>query len=578
MKYIFVLRGHILAECGHSYKITFQMNIIRLQGEIEKRKGIYYEYDTDAIPLGEGGMGRVFKGFRVIERTGEKMPVAIKAIYENIPEHVVERARREANIQLENDNLIRMYGFVETTFQTESGGKVKVHYHVIMELLVGVTLENVMNGITCDQNGMQIPFAAEIYSQYLQNRDAAVVRIMKPILSGLMALHDKGYIHRDIDPSNIMITIDGKIKLIDFGICKQIVSLGSVDKALTATGVFMGKVNYAAPELVLGDVKNQSYTTDIYALGVLLYQLCTGHLPFTGTDQDVLSANLRDPLPMKDVRNVALKRIIRKATDKIQSKRYASVAEFRVDLEHVLTNGNKKSRKLVPLMIGFACVVVALIGVACFLFYNESEKEVAKPALRQPTCVEMYNQALSFLNQKDSIELQTKGKELLRILVEDSLFAPAKVDYYVNLLNSNNSSEVNSGFAGLCQIIQEDTLNSIALFECGLTLSKGNRFFNVPTVRQSFLNIEADLDKANDWLFKAMEIDTADYKSVYWTFNNLMEKKIAGDLPASGDKLITKLYEMFIKRAKESNDVATDIYINAIKSDTETLKAWGLLK
>lgn len=578
MKYIFVLRGHILAECGHSYKITFQMNIIRLQGEIEKRNGIYYEYDTDAIPLGEGGMGRVFKGFRVIERTGEKMPVAIKAIYENIPEHVVERARREANIQLENDNLIRMYGFVETTFQTESGGKVKVHYHVIMELLVGVTLENVMNGITCDQNGMQIPFAAEIYSQYLQNRDAAVVRIMKPILSGLMALHDKGYIHRDIDPSNIMITIDGKIKLIDFGICKQIVSLGSVDKALTATGVFMGKVNYAAPELVLGDVKNQSYTTDIYALGVLLYQLCTGHLPFTGTDQDVLSANLRDPLPMKDVRNVALKRIIRKATDKIQSKRYASVAEFRVDLEHVLTNGNKKSRKLVPLMIGFACVVVALIGVACFLFYNESEKEVAKPALRQPTCVEMYNQALSFLNQKDSIELQTKGKELLRILVEDSLFAPAKVDYYVNLLNSNNSSEVNSGFAGLCQIIQEDTLNSIALFECGLTLSKGNRFFNVPTVRQSFLNIEADLDKANDWLFKAMEIDTADYKSVYWTFNNLMEKKIAGDLPASGDKLITKLYEMFIKRAKESNDVATDIYINAIKSDTETLKAWGLLK
>lgn len=554
------------------------MNIIRLQGEIEKRKGIYYEYDTDAIPLGEGGMGRVFKGFRVIERTGEKMPVAIKAIYENIPEHVVERARREANIQLENDNLIRMYGFVETTFQTESGGKVKVHYHVIMELLVGVTLENVMNGITCDQNGMQIPFAAEIYSQYLQNRDVAVVRIMKPILSGLMALHDKGYIHRDIDPSNIMITIDGKIKLIDFGICKQIVSLGSVDKALTATGVFMGKVNYAAPELVLGDVKNQSYTTDIYALGVLLYQLCTGHLPFTGTDQDVLSANLRDPLPMKDVRNVALKRIIRKATDKIQSKRYASVAEFRVDLEHVLTNGNKKSRKLVPLMIGFACVVVALIGVACFLFYNESEKEVAKPALRQPTCVEMYNQALSFLNQKDSIELQTKGKELLRILVEDSLFAPAKVDYYVNLLNSNNSSEVNSGFAGLCQIIQEDTLNSIALFECGLTLSKGNRFFNVPTVRQSFLNIEADLDKANDWLFKAMEIDTADYKSVYWTFNNLMEKKIAGDLPASGDKLITKLYEMFIKRAKESNDVAADIYINAIKSDAETLKAWGLLK
>ena len=254
------------------------MNIIRLQGNIEKRTGIYYEYDVDSTPLGEGGMGRVFKGYRVVERTGERMPVAIKAIYENIPERVVERARREANIQLDNDNLIRMYGFVETVTQLEGDTKCKVHYHVIMELLIGVTLEDIMNGVTSDQNGMQIPFAAEIYSQYTQNRDAAVVRIMKSILSGLMALHDNGFIHRDIDPSNIMLTIDGKIKLIDFGICKQIVSLESLDKALTATGVFMGKVNYAAPELVLGDVRSQNYTTDIYALGVLLYQLCTGHL------------------------------------------------------------------------------------------------------------------------------------------------------------------------------------------------------------------------------------------------------------------------------------------------------------
>ena len=258
------------------------MNIIKLQGEAEKRKGIYYEYDVDSIPLGEGGMGRVFKGFRVVERTGERKPVAIKAIYDNIPERVVERARREAEIQLENDNLIRMYGFVETTTYYEGGSKSKVHYHVIMELLVGVTLESLINGITSDQNGMQIPFASELHTQYSQNRIVAVIQIMKSILSGVMALHDKGYIHRDIDPSNVMITIDRKIKLIDFGICKQIVSLESVDKALTTTGVFMGKVNYAAPELVLGDVKSQSYTTDIYALGVLLFQLYSGHLPFSG--------------------------------------------------------------------------------------------------------------------------------------------------------------------------------------------------------------------------------------------------------------------------------------------------------
>lgn len=553
------------------------MNIIRLQGDAEKRSGIYYEYDVDATPLGEGGMGRVFKGFRVVERTGERMPVAIKAIYDNIPERVVERARREANIQLDNDNLIRMYGFVETISHYEGGTKSKVHYHVIMELLVGVTLEDIMNGVTSDQNGMQIPFAAELYSQYTQNRNAAVIRIMKSILSGLMALHDKGYIHRDIDPSNVMVTIDGKIKLIDFGICKQIVSLESLDKALTATGVFMGKVNYAAPELVLGDVKSQSYTTDIYALGILLYQLCAGHLPFSGTDQDILSANLRSSLPMKDIKGNDFKRIIRKATEKVQSKRYASVAELRVDLERVSINKKELDLRKVVAYSSIAVIVIGLIIGGVFLIGNDSDGKTEILA-KQPTCEEIYYDALSMLNKKDSVHLQTKGKELLCSLAEDSLYFPAKMKYYVMLLNSRNPEEVQKGFTELERIALNDSTNNVALFECGLTLSKGNRFFNVPTMRQSFLNRDMDLDRANQLLYKSMKADTTDYKSVYWAFNNLMEKKIAGTLPASEDKQITALYKLFEERIDAHKDATADIYNNAIKSDGETLRAWGLLK
>ena len=499
------------------------MNIIRLQGDAEKRSGIYYEYDVDATPLGEGGMGRVFKGFRVVERTGERIPVAIKAIYDNIPERVVERARREADIQLDNDNLIRMYGFVETISHYEGGTKCKVHYHVIMELLVGVTLEDIMNGVTSDQNGMQIPFAAELYSQYTQNRNAAVVRIMKSILSGLMALHDKGYIHRDIDPSNVMVTIDGKIKLIDFGICKQIVSLESLDKALTATGVFMGKVNYAAPELVLGDVKSQSYTTDIYALGILLYQLCAGHLPFSGTDQDILSANLRSSLPMKDIKGCDFKKIIRKATEKVQSKRYASVAEMRVDLERVSINKKELDSRKIVTYVGIVAVALCLL-ICGILLFNDGSDNNSEFIVKQPTCDEIFNEAMAWISQSDSVHLQLKGKEQLRLLAEDSLYFPAKMKYYVMLLNSRNPEEVQKGFLELEQIAVSDTSNNIALFECGLTLSKGNRYFNVPTMRQSFLNRDMDLDKANQWLYKSMSADTTDYKSVYWAFNNLMEQ------------------------------------------------------
>lgn len=560
------------------------MNIVRLQGDAEKRSGIYYEYDVDATPLGEGGMGRVFKGFRVVERTGERMPVAIKAIYDNIPERVVERARREADIQLDNDNLIRMYGFVETISHYEGGTKCKVHYHVIMELLVGVTLEDIMNGVTSDQNGMQIPFAAELYCQYMQNRNVAVVRIMKSILSGLMALHDKGYIHRDIDPSNVMVTIDGKIKLIDFGICKQIVSLESLDKALTDTGVFMGKVNYAAPELVLGDVKSQSYTTDIYALGILLYQLCAGHLPFSGTDQDILSANLRSSLPMKDVRRNDFKRIIRKATEKVQSKRYASVAELRVDLERISMNGNNGNGSRIGLISGIVIAAIFIIGGIIYTF-NDTKSDIDDKAKEKlPSCEEIYCEALNLLNQRDSIHLQIQGKEKLRTLVEDSLYVPAKMKYYVLLLNSNSPLEVKKGFSELEKMAQIDTLNTTAMFECGLTLSKSNPSFNIPMIRQSHLGIEPDLSKANDLLIKVVESDTLDYKSAYWALSNLIEMKLAESngikmaLPSDVDKQIVKLYKIFVARVKNYDDITSKKYKEAISKDKQILWNWNLIK
>lgn len=555
------------------------MNIIKLQGEAEKRKGIYYEYDVDSIPLGEGGMGRVFKGFRVVERTGERKPVAIKAIYDNIPERVVERARREAEIQLDNDNLIRMYGFVETTTYNEGGSKSKVHYHVIMELLVGVTLESLINGITSDQNGMQIPFAAELHTQYSQNRIVAVIQIMKSILSGVMALHDKGFIHRDIDPSNVMITIDRKIKLIDFGICKQIVSLGSVDKALTTAGVFMGKVNYAAPELVLGDVKSQNYSTDIYALGILLFQLYTGHLPFNGTDQDILSSNLRKQLPLKEIERSDLKKIIRKATQKVQSKRYASVTEMRVDVERLSMKNVSNNKK--GIIIGFiasAAILIVLLTVVGIKFFTPKNGN-QKMSVAQPTCEQLYDEAIQWLENKDNIQLQLQGKEKLKILVEDSLYAPAKMKYYILLLNSNIPAEVNKGFCEIKKIAEEDTMNAVAMFECGLTLSKANKSFNIPTIRQSFIGIEPKLAAANMWLYKAMKIDTLDYKSVYWAFNNLMEMKLEGSYYYwNVDAKIKALHDMFEHRIGQYKDDTSDIYRKAMESDTETLKAWGIIK
>lgn len=310
------------------------MSFIYIQGEEEKRKHIHYEVDPDLPSLGEGGMGQVLKGVRVNETNGVRMDVAIKFLFEDLPAHAIERAKREASIQIHNENLVEMFGFIEIVENPESSRPVK-RYHVVSELLQGVMLFDLLNGKTTDKNGNEVPFAQELYAKYQNDRFNFAVFIVKNVLSGLMALHDKGYIHRDLDPSNIMITVDRKIKIIDFGIAKQLDSLNTQDQQLTSTGQFIGKAAYAAPELVLGDVHNQDKTTDIYAVGIMLFQFITGSMPFEGTMAELIKKQLNEKIPLKLIPYKAVRNIVAKATAKKQSERYQSATEMRVDLEHL---------------------------------------------------------------------------------------------------------------------------------------------------------------------------------------------------------------------------------------------------
>ena len=130
-----------------------------------------------------------------------------------------------------------------------------------------------------------------------------------------------------------MVTSDGCIKLIDFGIAKNLKTLGSNDKLMTTAGKFIGKAEYASPELVLGDVRNQNYTTDIYALGILFYRLLVGRLPFEGSQYEILQKQLKHKIPVGYIINKSLAKVVKKATEKLQSRRYGSIAEFRVAIE-----------------------------------------------------------------------------------------------------------------------------------------------------------------------------------------------------------------------------------------------------
>ena len=313
--------------------------IITVQGNAEKHFRIYYEYDNDSIPLGQGGMGIVYEGTcHKVDNPSEFVEVAIKKVTTSDPD-LIERAKREASIQLNHPNLVRMYGFIPNLEIDPYTRNERTNYYVAMERLTGINLDAVLNGMITDKRGQVMTKARQLQVLLASDRCGFVKTVMLPILAGVQALHDAGYIHRDIDPSNVMIMEDGSLKLIDFGIAKKVSSLGS-NSHLTQTGAIIGKPEYAAPELITGDVKLHNVTTDIYSLGIMMFQFYTGYLPFVGDRNQIMKAQMKDPIPVKDIDHKGIRSIIKKATQKNQAKRYQRVADMIADLEKISDTRN----------------------------------------------------------------------------------------------------------------------------------------------------------------------------------------------------------------------------------------------
>jgi eukaryotic-like serine/threonine-protein kinase len=196
--------------------------------------------------IGQGGMGAVYRAYQVdLDRA-----VAVKILPEELAGDptFVERFRREARAlaRIDHPNIVRVFG---------SGVSDGLCY-IVMELVEGVTLREAISQKTVDP--------------------AAALRIVPQICGALEFAHSSGVVHRDIKPENILLGEGGKVKVADFGLAK-LSSMDPGNTALTLTGSPMGTLRYMAPEQF--DGADVDHRTDIYALGVVFYELLTGRVP-----------------------------------------------------------------------------------------------------------------------------------------------------------------------------------------------------------------------------------------------------------------------------------------------------------
>ncbi len=265
--------------------------------------------------IGEGGMANVYLAYdTILDRN-----VAVKVLRGDLAtdEKFVRRFQREAlsASSLSNPNIVEVYDVGEDNGE----------YYIVMEYVEGKHLKNLLK----KRGKLTVP---------------EVIDIVLQITNGLSVAHDSYIIHRDIKPQNILILDNGLIKITDFGIA---VAMNATQ--LTQTNSVMGSVHYLPPEQASG--KGATLQSDIYSIGILMYELLTGKLPFKGDNAvEIALKHLKEPMPsirdeIPDIPQ-SVENIILKATAKNPKNRYADAREMHEDLKTCLDESRANELKI----------------------------------------------------------------------------------------------------------------------------------------------------------------------------------------------------------------------------------------
>jgi serine/threonine protein kinase/Tfp pilus assembly protein PilF len=366
--------------------------------------------------LGKGGMGRVFR----VEDTKLKQEVALKLIKPEIAKDkkTVERFRNELKTarMIAHKNVCRMF---------DLGESAAAHF-ITMEYVRGEDLKSLIRKMGQLSSGQAISIA-------------------KQVCDGLIEAHSLGVVHRDLKPQNIMIDSEGKARIMDFGIARSLEA-----KGITGAGVMIGTPEYMSPEQVEG--KETDQRSDIYSLGVILYEMVTGRVPFEGDTALSIamkhkSEEPKDPREYNAQVSEDLSQIILRCLKKEKDKRYQSAGELRKDLEN-MESGIPTTERVIPerkpltsreITVQFnlkkllipALTVIAIVIIGVFLWKPWKSVKTLTPSLSEkPSLAVLYfenntgDKELDYLRHglAGLITTDLSQSKYIRVLSEDLVY------------------------------------------------------------------------------------------------------------------------------------------------------------